>query len=88
MSEESPDLTMNSPPDSQPSVHDKRIAHANKVVKIDEKYETPTTIRFIAKEQRANISIAQKHRDLFSEIKKIDDAVTMKDQNDKEYLHL
>ena len=83
MSGEPPDLTMTSPADIQPSVHDKMIAHANKVVKINEKYETPTTIRFITKKQRANISIAQKHRELFSEIKKIDDAATMKDQNDK-----
>ena len=71
--------------DDIPTVMDRRIAHANKVVKLHNGYATPTTIVFYGNRKEPNINIFQKHRELFDELKKIDANVTFKDNKDNTY---
>ena len=67
------------------SLLDRRIEHANKVVQIHDKIQTPTIIIFSGSKTNQNINISQKHRELFREILKIDENAKVLDDNDKEY---
>ena len=69
--------------DDTPTVLDRRIAHANKVVKLHDGFETPTTIVFYGNRKDSNINIFQKDKELFDEIKKIDENATFKDNTGK-----
>ena len=67
---------------------DRLIAHANKVVKLYSGFETPTTIVFYGTQRNSNINIFQKHRDLFAELKKIDENASFKDNTGKNYTNV
>ena len=78
-------MAMNTNDDETPSILDRRIAHANKVVTLHNGFETPTRIIFLGQKGKTNMQISQKHQAFLEKLLTIDPNTKIKDNNGKEY---
>ena len=81
-------MAMDPNDEEMPSILDRRIAHANKVVTLHNGFETPTTMTFLGQKGETNVKISQKHQSFFDQLLKIDPNAKIKDNNGKEYTTL
>ncbi len=72
---------------STASLMERKIAHANEVTHLHGIHTTHTTIKFLRKKNELNNEITAKHRNLFKEIRHLDDAAIILDKNDEECVH-
>ena len=78
-------MAMNTNDDETPSILDRRIAHANKVVTLHNGFETPTTMIFLGQKGETNMKISQKHQAFLEKLLTIDSHAKIKDNNGIEY---
>ena len=74
-------MTRSQDDEKMPSVLDRRIAHANKVITLHNGFETPTTIIFLGQRGETNMKISQKHKELFARLLQIDPNAKIKGDN-------
>ena len=67
------------------TVLERKIAHANQILHINDKHTTPTTIKFYRKKGEVSNEITKKHRALFEEILKLDENAHFIDQDDNAF---
>ena len=67
-----PTMAMHIHNDKTPSILDRRIAHANKVVTLHNGFETPTTMIFLGQKGETNMKISQKHQAFLEKLLTID----------------
>ena len=58
--------------------YDRRVAHAETIKVVNNRYSTPVTLKFAAVTKERTINIAQKHVIIFAAIKLLDPTATIK----------
>ena len=58
--------------------YDRRVAHAETIKVVNNRYSTPVTLKFAAVTKERTINIAQKHVVIFAAIKLLDPTATIK----------